>query len=189
MAYASTFRWKSDRDNGNENSEDVEAFLASQIVFASPLTRAIETALLTCQDHPKLTSDGLTLLRNLREVKNFGSVDTVGIYQGDDIANHVKATLMKDMKSVEEAEKALVKIIPNDAIGPWWTDLEATERKEDVKNRSECRFNHGIVFISKKAPFRINPICLGKFSLIIISGILCVSATNFIIKFSLLTWN
>ena len=28
-----------------------------------------------------------------------------------------------------------------------------------------------------------------KFSLIIISGILCVSATNFIIKFSLLTWN
>jgi hypothetical protein len=125
-------RWKEcqgRRDRGEalaaEEAEDLEAFLSAQAIFVSPLTRATQTALLTCEDHPKLkmtlpptasatsaspsasasasaTSDpakvaNMTLLRNLREVKNMGSFDSVGCHMGEDIPNHVRGMLERDM--------------------------------------------------------------------------------------------
>ena len=59
-------------------------------IFSSPLTRAIETALVTCEGHSSLQQNGLILLRNLREQKNIGSFDTVGKFYGDDIEVHVR---------------------------------------------------------------------------------------------------
>eukprot|EP00959_Pyramimonas_sp_CCMP1952_P047559 992706-Pyramimonas_sp.AAC.1 len=56
---------------------DVEFFKVKK-TYCSPLTRAIETALVSLDSHPSLDKEGLFLLRNLREAKNLGGQDTVG---------------------------------------------------------------------------------------------------------------
>ena len=43
-------------------------------VMCSPLTRAVQTALVACAGLPALGAGGLTLLRNLREIDKIGSV-------------------------------------------------------------------------------------------------------------------
>jgi phosphohistidine phosphatase SixA len=59
-------------------------------IYASPLTRATQTALVTLQHHPKLASHGLTLRSNLREVKNWFGLDTTGTSRGYDIKQRVE---------------------------------------------------------------------------------------------------
>lgn len=115
---------------------DFDSFMAAQAIFASPLTRATQTALLTCQDHPLLYREGMLLLRNLREVKNFGSFDTVGKYMGDDILKHVKDVFIRDVGS-QETEELLrgVQVDSHDAKGPWWTPLEVNENKKEISER------------------------------------------------------
>ena len=54
----------------------------------------VQTALLAMHGHSSTTEHGLLLLRNLREVKNAGSFDSVGSQSGDDIAPHVKSKLV-----------------------------------------------------------------------------------------------
>jgi hypothetical protein len=46
-------RWKAETTSRNvsENADDVNSFLSAQAVFAFPLTRATQTALLTLEDH------------------------------------------------------------------------------------------------------------------------------------------
>lgn len=128
-------RWKNARDAGVD--PDISTFLAAEAIFASPLTRATQTALLTCEDHPLLTKNGpgLSLLRNIREVKNFGSFDTVGRFTGQDIRNHVEDTLTKDMGAERSRKLMMPAIDCNDAVGSWWTPLEVKENKDDVRAR------------------------------------------------------
>lgn len=146
-------RWKLSRDRlvaGEAISEDeisdINMFLSAKAIFASPLTRATQTALLTCEDHPLLRTAersesashyNMTLLRQIREIKNVGSFDTVGNYSGADIISHVKDVLSRDLGE-ERSGKVLpdaLTIDVNDAIGPWWTPLEVKESSADVRRR------------------------------------------------------
>ena len=116
---------------------DIDAFLAAPCIFSSPLTRAIQTSLVACEGHPSLSREGsrLTLLRNLREVKNFGSFDAVGRFVGQDIRSHVEAILRNDMGE-ERAEGVLQpEIDPYDCVCPWWNPLEGNEVRETVLAR------------------------------------------------------
>jgi broad specificity phosphatase PhoE len=137
-------RWKElkrQKDAGEagvkrEDMDDLEKFLSATAIFASPLTRATQTALLTCEDHPStLGSGGITLLSNLREVKSGpGSFDTVGSHSGQGIATHVSAMLTRDM-GAQRAKKVMVPLAHNDAVDEWWTPISAKDHKEDVSAR------------------------------------------------------
>ena len=142
---AETFnaRWKElqkSKDKGTNSQQDesdLETFLSATAIFASPLTRATQTALLTCEDHPMLTKSqgGLTLLSNLREVKSGpGSFDTVGSHSGGGISSHVSTMLSRDMGAMR-AKKVVVPIAPYDAVGEWWTPISNKDHKEDVSAR------------------------------------------------------
>ena len=72
-----------------------------------------------------MLQDGMTLLRNLREVKNFGSFDTVGKFSGKAIEKNVKKEKL-DMEVGTRAANKLTEpdISVHDAEGHWWTSLE-----------------------------------------------------------------
>lgn len=129
-------RWNEvKKDPKLDKDGDLKAFLSASSVFSSPLTRATQTALLTCKGHPSLLTDPLVLLRNLREVKNFGSFDTVGQYTGTEIESNVKDKLLRDLGDEADEDLLDVEIDPFDAFDCWWTPLQQKEKKEHVKNR------------------------------------------------------
>eukprot|EP00041_Stephanoeca_diplocostata_P012619 m.211237 g.211237 ORF g.211237 m.211237 type:complete len:444 (-) comp19025_c0_seq1:489-1820(-) len=131
--------WKAAAETTNEDAvvqERVNKFLNAKLSISSPLTRAVQTALLAMHGHPSTAEHGLLLLRNLREVKNAGSFDSVGSKSGDDIAPHVKTKL-------EEASEdgVMVDIHPNDAVGVWWNYLLDKENDKDTAIRLDGVLN------------------------------------------------
>jgi broad specificity phosphatase PhoE len=117
--------------NSEENNKHIETFLSAESIYVSPLTRAIETAMLTCESHPAM-GKGITLLRNIREIKNFGSFDTVGKYEGDEIVSNVRKIVQNDIGA---DFGTAINFNINDAYGPWWTPLEVKENHDDVHAR------------------------------------------------------
>ena len=105
-------------DETSKAQEYTSDFLQVERVFTSPLTRTIQTALLGLEGHPTVKSSGLTLLRNLREIKKLGGLDTKGVVSGDGIAERVKEELIKGL-GAEGAEKVLADINPHDAQSQW----------------------------------------------------------------------
>lgn len=49
-----------------------DRFVTAGKVFASPLTRALQTALLSLEGHPATIKKGVTCLRSAREIKSVG---------------------------------------------------------------------------------------------------------------------
>jgi broad specificity phosphatase PhoE len=143
-------RWKkvlaernaTDDDEKEHDADRVEgfmrAFFGADHVFASPLTRATETALVSLFGHPRLNEKGLTLLRTFREVKNFsfGSLDTVGKAIGDAIRQRVLEELQAvDNVTDDEAKQFMVPMDVHDAGTEWWTRTEDQDSKEEIENR------------------------------------------------------
>ena len=74
-----------DHEARGGNDHDVYDIRRAQRIYCSPLTRAVQTALLACHKHPAM-AHGIVLLRHLREKKNSTrSLDTVGKATGPDI--------------------------------------------------------------------------------------------------------
>lgn len=71
-----------------------QQFFAADRLYSSPLTRAVQTALVALQDHPSAAACGLTLRAELREVKTRFGRDTIGKVRGDDIGPHVHEELI-----------------------------------------------------------------------------------------------
>ena len=130
------------KNNTNETMTDAEqGFLNAERVIASPLTRAIQTAVLTCHGHQNLGGRGnknLVLKRNLREKKNKAlSLDTVGQCVGDDIAKRVLEQLIEE-KWKEDPEKAqlyMQTIDYNDCNSIWWTGISHGDSKGMLTSR------------------------------------------------------
>ncbi|KAK3251205.1 hypothetical protein CYMTET_39445 [Cymbomonas tetramitiformis] len=120
--------------NTSEDSWEADFFCAEK-VFASPLTRAVQTALLALTDHPAITEAGITLMRNLREVKNAGSRDTVGKAVGDDIRSRALGKLSKQLPGEDLAKLDKVTFDDNDVKSEWWLGTEQFEGEKDVKTR------------------------------------------------------
>ena len=67
----------------NSATELEEKFRLASRVISSPMTRALQTALLACHEHTALKGAPLLLDRNLRERKKSGfSVDCTGVAVG-----------------------------------------------------------------------------------------------------------
>lgn len=86
--------WKA-ASSENKVDDKVQSFMAADVAFASPLTRATQTAVVALAGHPTVAKSGLKLLRSVREVKNIGGLDTLGVAVGDAIAVRVRTELAK----------------------------------------------------------------------------------------------
>jgi hypothetical protein len=51
-----------------------DKFATAGVVFSSPLTRALQTAMLGLEGHRATSTDGITCLRSARELKGLGCV-------------------------------------------------------------------------------------------------------------------
>jgi len=112
-------------DESIQMSSAESKFVNAERVVASPLTRATQTALITCHNHPNLNNGNpLTLYRNLREKKNKAlSLDTVGQEIGDGIKKRVLEQLIEEKFKTDEkkANDYMVNIDYNDCDSEWWT--------------------------------------------------------------------
>ena len=128
------------------------AFFDSPTIVVSPLTRALQTALITLSGHPTLVARGAARTASMREVKNrVTSLDTVGIEVGSEKiraraiaemqAEGGKLTLDGSAAGLEAArwarvqrEAAAVALDANDAAGPgpWWTPKSEADANSDA---------------------------------------------------------
>ena len=107
-------------------------------IYASPLTRATQTALVTMQHHPKLASHGLILCSHLREVKNWFGLDTTGTSRGHNIKQRVEketSDILGPLKKSYSAKLCSPDIDFGDATDIWWNDVKETDT--DVRHRMD----------------------------------------------------
>jgi len=132
-----------------EIDSTLQRFLAAETILSSPLTRALQTCLLSLQGHPTFSEKGIKLCRDLREVKSLGGFDAKGKYYGTKIMHRTEQKLKKKVKEMTAgADAADIKqhihmienicrkttIDYNDANSQWWV---LKETKADVERRVE----------------------------------------------------
>ena len=75
---------------------DVQRFMGADVVFASPLTRAMQTAMIVLEDHHAVRhGGGIVALKSMRERKTRVGWDSVGKVVGEDIAARCEACFDK----------------------------------------------------------------------------------------------
>eukprot|EP01094_Clydonella_sp_ATCC50884_P004490 TRINITY_DN1351_c0_g1_i1.p1 TRINITY_DN1351_c0_g1~~TRINITY_DN1351_c0_g1_i1.p1 ORF type:complete len:537 (+),score=217.45 TRINITY_DN1351_c0_g1_i1:55-1611(+) len=107
----------------------IQCFLQAEQIYASPLTRALQTALVVLREHRCLTQHGIALLPSCREIKGIGGLDTLGKACGDDIKSRVREELLL---SPEEVNEVMAVNIDTSAVeSEWWTsDRDAADELE-----------------------------------------------------------
>ena len=136
-----------------------QQFFRAGEIFVSPLTRAIQTALIGLQNHPSAKRRGIKLMREIREVKHtVGGLDTLGVAKGEEIrartlskldelylgefvqldSNGVAMAFPHDDSRAREAYEKLKKYaaIPidhTDVTDMWWTVMTDTKSALDVR--------------------------------------------------------
>jgi broad specificity phosphatase PhoE len=78
------------------------------VIFISPLTRALQTAVISLVDVIAATRTDLAVLRTLREKKNLGSRDSAGLVVGPAI----KERLLKQLENLYSVDEHLVEVGP-----------------------------------------------------------------------------
>jgi len=123
---------KSMQSEKKESSE--ELFFQATQIYSSPLTRALQTALISLYEHPTLTTKGLQLLRSCREIKNICGFDTKGKKVGVEIKSRVEKQLVKILEEEGTKYTKDVQIDLNDANQNWWT------HRKDLKGELDDRY-------------------------------------------------
>lgn len=127
-------------NRANESSETGEAswmlrqLLSTEVVLSSPLTRAVETALVGVGPILKRTGV-LRLSRNAREKRNAGGLDTTGTARGaSEIAERARKTLIQAGGTESEvSEYCSVRIDAAESHNRWWND--SSESMDKVRGR------------------------------------------------------
>jgi hypothetical protein len=125
----------------NENveirkKEYMKLFLHADAIYSSPLTRALETAVLSMDGHRALLASGISLYSVIREVKRLGGFDTVGVEYGEGILKRLRAELSQIMMDEKKIHSLLTFPIDiNDADQPWWTPLTSRDSSADQQER------------------------------------------------------
>jgi len=130
--------------DSSQLSPNEAQFLDAQIALSSPLSRAIQTALVGV--HPILLSLGrLRLSRNAREKRNLGGRDTTGTAMGEaEIVARVHSALRAAGAEESDIDRCLaVPLDSTEADNRWWND--SRESQSDVRERitefmSQMRF-------------------------------------------------
>ena len=117
--------------------DDAERLERVDVVWASPLTRALQTALIGFHGFPPLRS--LALHASCREVKNVGGFDSVGLATGS--YNILQRCEKKLAEAVGQPEAAAhicngLACDARDAAGEWWLPSERREGKKAVDRRA-----------------------------------------------------
>ena len=105
-------------------------------VISSPLTRALQTALVSLNGHEGLQSNGIEVLSLVREVKTAVGLDTVGVVHGDDALVRAKEKMLECVDDAGKVDSYCgVKITPLDTHTDWWTRLGDKDTKVDIGDR------------------------------------------------------
>lgn len=115
--------------------EYINLFMHADGVYSSPLTRALETAVVALEDHPALLSNGLTLYSVVREIKRIGGLDTVGVECGDGIEHRLRAEMASILGYPRAEELTKIPIIINDCNQPWWTPIAGHDSEKEQQER------------------------------------------------------
>ena len=147
---------------GGGGAEALERhFLSAGMIYSSPLTRAIQTAVIGLRDHPRMAAcavagdggggpgggrESVRLLSDAREIKKVGGMDTVGCMVGKaQIAGRVREELRTlypaaagDEDDVERIfGRAVGALDANDAVNAWWTKVQDWDTARDVAARMD----------------------------------------------------
>jgi broad specificity phosphatase PhoE len=116
---------------------DTIELLSATTIFCSPLTRAIQTALIGLQRHPCLQAKGLALVKDAREIKKIGGFDTVGVEYGVEKIKQRVAKEMQTLYSDEREEERLMSVAfdGGDAVNEWWTPPDHADHKHSISSR------------------------------------------------------
>jgi len=102
-------------------------FTSCQAVFTSPLTRAVQTALIALNGHPATQNAPVVCMRSAREIKGVGGRDCLGKVSGDNIEKRARHELAA-VSSDEFVNGLNVRIHPGDSNSEWWTYIKDTKR-------------------------------------------------------------
>lgn len=126
----------------SDQQEDpwLRRLLKPGVVYASPFTRAIETAVIGLRDI--LPNDRVELMREAREHKNFGGADSTGIAVGDAIFARVDEDLRYlysgscGPEHIDEAVEHLNRITldSSNVCDEWWGPFTG-DSEEDLRVR------------------------------------------------------
>ena len=121
---------------------EVNEFLGAPLVVSSPLTRALQTAMVALRDHPAVKQRGVVLRSDARELKNTLGLDTISSTKGEAVATRAKrkcqqspalfdSVLASGRKAGSAAARAVrsIEVDGRDARGQWWSYLESPEEK------------------------------------------------------------
>ncbi len=112
-------------------------FMKSNTIYASPLTRAIQTAIIALEQHPAGKSNGITLYSPMREFKTPGGFDTIGVACGETaVRSRIVEELTKHI-SHERARELMGSHYMNaaDVVHPWWTPVSSYDNTQDKEER------------------------------------------------------
>ena len=119
------------------DKDDANCLERVDVVWASPLTRALQTALVGFHGFPPLRS--LALHASCREVKNVGGFDSVGLETGSyNILQRCEKKLAEAVESQDAASQICNGLACNarDAAGEWWLPSERREGKRAIDRRA-----------------------------------------------------
>jgi broad specificity phosphatase PhoE len=111
------------QEAARELNENEAQFLDAQVTISSPLTRAIETALIGL--HPILANaKSLRLCANAREKRNLGGRDTSGTAKGEaEIIHRLHTVLAQQRVQEADIDRYLsVRLDTTEADNRWWND-------------------------------------------------------------------
>jgi len=74
---------------------EMNEFLSAAAVISSPLTRALQTAMVALRDHPTVRRRGITLLSDARELKTAVGLDTMSEHRGLRILERARTRLKR----------------------------------------------------------------------------------------------
>jgi len=132
--------WRSSGAWRHKVEKGDKGFEGASLILVSPLTRAVQTALVALHSHPTLRDRGLRLQRSMREVKNtLASLDTIGDKIGGDDIKAKACQCLADV-GVTKTETSLawardVVFDENDVLSNWWTTKSGLDCDTDVEER------------------------------------------------------
>lgn len=135
-----------------ENAELYGKFLSGDRIYSSPLSRALQTALIALREHPMSKARGIYLRSELREVKNTFGADSRSRSQGTVIAarardfvaeamDHEKTVRGKTLAKLQTQQQATT--LESLAMNPQLLDLTEDDLDEIVEHARECAIDVG----------------------------------------------
>eukprot|EP00039_Didymoeca_costata_P032851 m.39586 g.39586 ORF g.39586 m.39586 type:complete len:415 (-) comp9570_c0_seq3:86-1330(-) len=125
-------KWTQSDDVGKEGtiSRSLEdKFKTIQTIYTSPLTRALQTAVICFNGHEAVKNGGILCLPSAREIKGLGGIDCLGVATGEDIAKRGLEEMgrVKDEAYARKYEKT--EIHPGVAKNEWWTVFKDNKKE------------------------------------------------------------